>query len=90
MWFDQRPQLNALVQTAVRDGFDSKREPGMDHGQIGEGFQDSSEPTEWPILPRPRPRQAQRRPSSGGERPHLIEAGAGPTKSTPWCGISFK
>ena len=45
----------------------------MDHGQIGEGFQDSSEPTEWPILPQPRPRQAQRRSGGSGERPHLIE-----------------
>jgi hypothetical protein len=33
---------------AVRDGFDSKREPGMDNGQIGEGFQDSSEPVANP------------------------------------------
>ena len=45
----------------------------MAHGQIGEGFQDSGEGMEWPILPQRRPRQAQRRPGGGGERPDLIE-----------------
>jgi hypothetical protein len=61
---------NKLI--AGLDGIDPKRQPGMAHGQIGEGFQDSSERMEWPILPEPRPRQAQRRPG-GGERPDLIE-----------------
>ncbi len=62
---------NKLI--AGLDGFDPKREPGVDYGQIGEGFQNSRESTEWPILAQWRPRKAQRRPGGGGERPDLIE-----------------
>lgn len=45
----------------------------MDQGQIGEGFQSSSEHAEWPTRPQQRPRQPQRRPSGGRERPNQIE-----------------
>ena len=55
----------------------------MDQGQIGEGFQSSSEHAEWPTRPQQRPRQPQRRPSDGrGGLFHTLRHAASLQKGT--------